>query len=222
MATSRPADDGGEPSLWLSRLRWRMRGESAKVGFVLAVAVDVLLLILLPVSGHGTSLGRALLAALALNVVLVLVGTAGGAWALRKRDPSLPRVVAADRATVYLMALGVAGVAVAGIIHRPAITEQRAKLQAVVSEGQRFVQRHAPAEIAARKDQYDVRRWSTNVYRVCFPTDRPTRAWCVVVRPNRIKNRAKRDTDTRPNDRAGGTAGVAGPSPRKGPPEPVE
>ncbi len=199
-----------------------MRGESAKVGFVLAVAVDVLLLILLPVSGNGTALGRAVVAALALNLVLVLVGSVGGAWALRRRDPSLPRVVAADRAAVYLMAVGVAGVAVAGIIHRPAITEQRAKMEAVIREGQRFVQRHAPAEIAARKDQYDVRRWSTNVYRVCFPHDRPTRAWCVVVRPNRIKNRARRDRDTRPNDRAGGTSGVAGPSPLKAPPESVD
>lgn len=216
MATPRPAD-GGEPSLWLSRLRWRMRGEASKVGFVLAVGVDVLLLILLPISGNGTSLGRAIVVALAINLVLVSVATLGGAWALRRRDPSLPRVVAADRAAIYLMTFGVAAVAIAGIVHRPAITEQRAKMQAVIAEGQRFVERHAPAEIAARKKEHDVRRWSANVYRVCFPTDKPTRAWCVIVRPNRIKNRAKRDKDTRPNDRAGGTAGVAGPSPRKGP-----
>ncbi|MFA4928729.1 MAG: hypothetical protein WC558_09435 [Patulibacter sp.] len=214
MATQRPAD-GGEPSLWFSRLRWRMRGEAAKVGFVLAVGVDVLLLMLLPVSGSGTSLGRAILAAVGINVVLVIVGTLGGAWALRRRDPSLPRVVAADRAAVYLMSIGVAAVGVAGIVHRPAITEQRAKMQAVIAEGQRFVERHAPEEIAARKKEHDVRRWSTNVYRVCFPTDKPTRAWCVIVRPNRIKNRAKRDKDTRPNDRAGGTAGAAGPNPVK-------
>jgi hypothetical protein len=216
MATPRPAD-GGEPSLWLSRLRWRMRGEASKVGFVLAVGVDVLLLILLPISGNGTSLGRAIVVALAINLVLVAVATLGGAWALRRRDPSLPRVVAADRAAIYLMTFGVAAVAIAGIVHRPAITEQRAKMQAVIAEGQRFVERHAPPEIAARKKEHDVRRWSANVYRVCFPTDKPTRAWCVIVRPNRIKNRAKRDKDTRPNDRAGGTAGVAGPSPRKGP-----
>ncbi len=218
MATPRPAD-GGEPSLWISRLRWRLRGEASKVGFVLAVGADVLLLILLPVSGNGTSLGRAIVAALAVNVVLVVVATLGGAWALRRRDPSLPRVVAADRAAIYLMTFGAAAIAIAGIIHRPAITEQRAKMQAVIAEGQRFVQRHAPPEIAARKNEHDVRRWSTNVYRVCFPTDKPAQAWCVIVRPNRIKNRAKRDKDTRPNDRAGGTAGVAGPSPRKGPPE---
>lgn len=218
MATPRPAD-GGEPSLWLSRLRWRMRGEASKVGFVLAVGVDVLLLILLPISGNGTSLGRAIVVALAINVVLVVVATLGGAWALRRRDPSLPRVVAADRAAIYLMTFGVAAVAIAGIVHRPAITEQRAKMQAVIAEGQRFVERHAPPEIAARKKEHDVRRWSANVYRVCFPTDKPTRAWCVIVRPNRIKNRAKRDKDSRPNDRAGGTAGVAGPSPFKGPEE---
>lgn len=218
MATPRPAD-GGEPPLWLSRLRWRMRGEATKVGFVLAVGADVLLLILLPLSGSGTSLGRAIVAALAVNLTLVVVATLGGAWALRRRDPSLPRVVAADRAAIYLMTFGVAAIAVAGIVHRPAITEQRAKMQAVIAEGQRFVQRHAPPEIAARKNEHDVRRWSANVYRVCFPTDKPSQAWCVIVRPNRIKNRAKRDKDIRPNDRAGGTAGVAGPSPRKGPPE---
>lgn len=218
MATPRPAD-GGEPSLWLSRLRWRMRGEASKVGFVLAVGADVLLLILLPISGNGTSLGRAIVLALAFNLVLIVVATLGGAAVLRRRDPSLPRVVAADRAAIYLMSVGVAVVAVAGIVHRPAITEQRAKMQAVIAEGQRFVQRHAPPEIAARKKEHDVRRWSANVYRVCFPTDKPAQAWCVIVRPNRIKNRAKRDKDTRPNDRAGGTAGVAGPNPRKGPPE---
>lgn len=214
MATPRPAD-GGEPSLWLSRLRWRMRGEASKVGFVLAVGIDVLLLIVLPVSGNGTSLGRAIVAALVINLALVTVATLGGAWALRRRDPSLPRVVAADRAAIYLMTFGAAAIAIAGIIHRPAITEQRAKMQAVIAEGQRFVERHAPEEIAARKNEHDIRRLSTNVYRVCFPTDRPTRAWCVIVRPNRIKNRAKRDKDTRPNDRAGGTAGGAGPSPKK-------
>jgi hypothetical protein len=216
MATPRPAD-GGEPSLWFSRLRWRMRGEASKVGFVVAVGVDVLLLMVLPVRGHGTDLTAAIGAAIVLNLLLVVIGTLGGAWALRRRDPSLPRVVAADRAAVYLMAFGVAAVGAAGIIHRPAITEQRAKRQAVIAEGQRFVERHAPKEIAARKNEHDIRRLSTNVYRVCFPTSKPTRAWCVIVRPNRIKNRAKRDKDTRPNDRAGGTAGVAGPSPRKGP-----
>lgn len=198
---------GTEPPLWFARLRWRLKGASARLWLLVAVAVDLLLFLLLPVSGDGWPWSTALLIAIALNVALVLAGGAVGSTLLRRRDPSLPRLVARDRAATYALVAGTVAVCTVGIVHRPAVTAERARFDDMLNTARQLAQRRAPAYVKARLGDVDVRRWTGGVYRVCFPLGQPGRAWCAIVRPDGPGFKARSDTDQRSNDRVGGTAG---------------
>jgi hypothetical protein len=206
-----------EPPLWLARLRWRLRGESARLAFVLAVLAQAALLAVLPVKGDGGVSWTTIAQLVALDLVLAVVGGALGARSLRRRDPSLPRIVARDRAATFTLVAGVVAVLVGGIVHRPALTAEREKVERMVAEAKRVAERRAPEYTKARLRSYDARRLAPSVLRVCFPTRSPDRAWCTVVRPDRGGYRARRDEDTRPNDQAGGTAGPPRPMVRRTP-----
>ena len=83
--------------MWRSRLRWRTRGAKLWPTFVVVVAVEAVLLQLLPVSGDdGPGLFAAVLLAGFFNLVLVAVGAPLAGWWLRSRRPEMPSVVAAD------------------------------------------------------------------------------------------------------------------------------
>src|SRR5215207_11364473 len=90
--------------------------------FGLALVVDALLLHLLPIAGdRGPQLFPALLLAGFLNLVVVAVGAPlGGRW-VRRRRPSLPRVVADDRAGTALLAATAVALLAIGLVHRPAM-----------------------------------------------------------------------------------------------------
>jgi hypothetical protein len=191
----------------MARLRWRLRGESARLAFLGALLADAALLAVLPVRGEGGVSGTTIAQLAAFNLVLAVVGGAIGARTLRRRDPSLPRIVARDRAATMALGLGVLAIAVGGIVHRPALTAEREKFDRMVAEARRVAEKRAPEFTKARLKRFDARYLSPSILRVCFPTRREDRAWCTVVRPDRGGYRARTDKDRRPNDQAGGTAG---------------
>ncbi|WP_210495514.1 hypothetical protein [Patulibacter sp. SYSU D01012] len=196
-----------EPPLWLSRLRWRLRGDSARIGFVLAVVVDTALLAVLPAPAAGQGAGRLLLLAVAGNVVLVAVGGAVGSWALRRRDASLPRIVARDRAATLAMVAGTVAVCAVGLLHEPEEDGRDRRREQVVLAAERLAVRRAPAFTKARLRESDVLPLTGDVYRVCFPARRAGRAWCTFVRRRGEGYRARRDSDPRPNASADALAG---------------
>ena len=126
--------------MWWTRLRWRLRGATMWPTFVLALVVDALLLHLLPIAGdRGPGLFPALLLAGFFNLVVVAVGAPlAGRW-VRRRRPSLPKVVADDRAgTVLLGATAVVLLAI-GLAHRPAIQDQERDFARQAASARRFV-----------------------------------------------------------------------------------
>jgi len=191
-----------EPPLWLARLRWRLRGDSARLAFVAAVAAGVLLLVVLPPWGAPGLTGRRLLGIVGLVAGLALVGGAVGSRLLRGRDPSLPRLVARDRAATLAMGVGVLGLAVGGILHRPAVVAEQERYDGLVAVAKRLATRRAPDYATARLGEADVRRLSRDVLRVCFPLGRPDRAWCAIASRDGDAPRARTDSDPRPNDQA--------------------
>jgi hypothetical protein len=188
-----------EPPLWLARLRWRFRGRSARLAFVAAVAAGALLLATLPPAGDPGLSWRGIALLTGALVVLAVVGGGVGATLLRRRDRSLPRLVARDRAATLAVGVGVLGLLVGGILHRPAVVEKQERFDAMVAEARRLARRRAPDYAVARLDRADVRRLSTDVLRVCFPVGRPDRAWCAIVRRDAGVPRARTDSDPRPN-----------------------
>lgn len=188
-----------EPPFWLARLRWRLRGRSAWPALVGAIAVGGVLLAVLPPRGDpGVGVGEILQLAAAL-LLLGWVGSVVGARLLRRRDPSLPRIVARDRAATLALGAGVLALAVGGILHRPAVVADRQRLDAMIAEARGLAERRAPAYARQRLDEEDVRRLSTDVLRICFPVGRADRAWCAVVRRDDGTPRARTDSDPRSN-----------------------
>ncbi|WP_320672219.1 hypothetical protein [Patulibacter defluvii] len=194
-----------EPPLWVARLRWRLRGSSARIGFVVAVVADAVLLTVLPLSGQGGPLLGAVVLGGFLNLALVIAGGAIGSRLLRRRDPSLPRPIARDRAATYAMLLGVVLIAAAGVRHRPALLAERAQTQRIVQAAQTLASREGPTSI--EREQVDVRQWTENLYRACMPNGQPGRAWCAFVRTDGGDPVARADPDARPNAQVAGVPG---------------
>ncbi|MDO9407608.1 hypothetical protein [Patulibacter sp.] len=189
----------GEPPLWLARLRWRVRGDSARLAFVAGVAAGALLLVVLPPGGApGLSWPR-FAGLIGVVAGLALLGAAVGSRVLRRRDPSLPRLVARDRAATLAIGVGVLGLCVGGILHRPAVVAEQERYDGMVAVAVRLAERRAPEYATDRLDEADVRRLSRDVLRVCFPLGRPDRAWCAIARRDGGVPRARTDSDTRPN-----------------------
>lgn len=190
---------GAEPPFWLARLRWRLRGRSAWPALVAALVVGGVLLDALPPTGDPGVGVREVLELTGVLLLLATVGAATGSRLLRRRDPSLPRLVARDRAATLALLVGVLGLAVGGILHRPAVVAKQERLDAMVAEARSLAERRAPEYARRRLDEPDVRALSVDVLRICFPVGRADRAWCAVVRRDAGTPRARTDSDPRSN-----------------------
>lgn len=190
--------------MWRSRLRWRLRGAWQWPTFTVALVVDALLLARLPFSGGRSNLLGSFLAAGFLNLIVVaVVGRLGGAL-LRRRVPSLPSGVAADRASTIGMA-ALAGLLIAGgIAHRGAVVAQDQTRALAISAARRYAAEHAPAQYLRNLHASDTWEQGPTLFRTCFPGDDPARDWCLVVRTDEPAPIVRRDPDQRPNDTVAG------------------
>jgi hypothetical protein len=193
-------------ALWRSRLRWRMRGAMLWPAFVVAVAVDALLLDLIPIDGDaGPGLFAAALLAGFLNLFVVAVAAPlAGRW-LRRRRRGTPAVVATDQAGTLLLAAVAMLLAVLGLVHRPAVREADADLGIQAAEARRFVLDRAPSQYQANVEHLNTWKQGPNLYRTCVPGRDPRRAFCVIVKTDRSPPTVVRDRDQRPNGTAAGT-----------------
>jgi hypothetical protein len=189
-----------DPPIWLARLRWKVRGDSARLAVAGAIAVGCAAFAVLPPAGSPGLTGLRFLLVVGAVVAVGLVGGGIGSKLLRRRDPSLPRMVARDRAATLTLVVGTVALLVGGLLHRPAVVAEQERYDGLVAAGKRLAARRAPAYAVARRDEADVRRLSTDVLRVCFPVGRPDRAWCAIVRRDGATPRARTDSDPRPND----------------------
>lgn len=193
--------------MWASRLRWRLRGAKLWPTFVIVVAVEAVLLELLPVAGDdGPGLFAAVLLVGFPNLVLVAVAAPlAGGW-LRRRRPALPKVVATDRAGTALLLAGVALVLVLGLAHRPAVSAAHDDLAAQAAQARRFFVSQAPREYQHNVDHLSTWKQGPDLYRTCVAGPDPERAFCVFVNTDQSPPGVTRDPDQRPNaavERAG-------------------
>jgi hypothetical protein len=185
--------------VWLTRLRWRLRGAVLWPAFALLTAVDAVLLARLPVYGTGPDGAvPALLLSGALNLVCVAVLAPAGGWLLRRRRPDLPRPVAADVAgTAALLALAL-GLVVAGAAHRSEVRAERRALAAQASAVARYVHAQEPRYVRGLP-YMDTVRLGKDQYRSCVPGPDPDRWLCVIVDTDQDPPGVSRDGDATPN-----------------------
>jgi len=185
--------------LWMSRLRWRMRGAWMWPAFAALTVVDALLVHVRPISGERTALIPALLLAGFLNLLAVAVGAPVAGALLRRYRQDLPRVVAQDYAGTALLLAVAAALAAGGAVHRPAVLAQRRDLRTQEAAARAYVLRRAPPVYRAHLGLADTRRIDRHLYRTCVPGDDPMRALCVFVDTTRSPPAVRPDPDRETN-----------------------
>jgi hypothetical protein len=185
--------------LWLTRLRWRMRGAWLWPAFLGLTLVDgVLITELPPYDWTPPGLVGGLLLAGFANLALLAVVAPFAGRALRRRRPDLPRPIAFDYAGTALICALALIVLVGGVLHRPAVAARQDDAEALSAAVRSYVTAHAP-EWAEGLDRVAVREYAPEVFRACVPGADPTRALCLIVDTDRRPARVTRDDSMQPD-----------------------
>jgi hypothetical protein len=188
-----------EQSVWLTRMRWRMKGAWLWPAFVALTLAEAVALERLPVSGDGPGgIVPAVLLAGFANLIVVAAGTPLAGRALRRRRPDLPRAVADNYAGTALLALVAAVIVGAGLVHRPAVVAEQDALRAQAAAVHDYVvsqePRYAPGLALA-----DPLRLEAGLYRTCVPGRDPHRWLCLYVNTTQRPAGVTLDRDRTPN-----------------------
>jgi hypothetical protein len=186
--------------VWLTRLRWRLRGATMWPAFLLALIVDAVLLRVLPIAGdRPPDVFAAVLLAFFFNLVAVAAGAPLGGRIVRRRWRGLPKVVADDRAgTALIGALALALLAI-GLAHRPTVRAEGREFDVQAASARQFVVERAPLAFRANADHMDTWKQGPDLYRTCAPGPNPRRAFCVIVDMRLRPPHVIRDRDQSPN-----------------------
>jgi hypothetical protein len=186
--------------VWLTRLRWRLRGATMWPAFLVALVFDAVLLHWLPISGDvAPDLFAAVLLAFFFNLVAVAVGAPLLGRLVRRRWPGLPKVVADDRAGTALVAATAAVLLGLGLAHRPAVQRQQDAFDAQAAAARTFVLARAPARFRAHVDRMDTWKQGAGLYRTCVPGPNDRRSFCVFVNTRHDPPLVIGDRDQSPN-----------------------
>ena len=193
--------EGQEDSLWVARMRWRMRGAWLWPAFVALTLAEGVALELLPVAGDGPGgvVPGVLLAGFANLIAVAVIAPLVGAR-LRRRRPDLPRVIADNYAGTALLCAGALALLAAGLAHRPQVAAEQADRGAMVGALHDYVVAQAPAYrdgIAAA----EAVRLEEDFYRACVPGPDPKRWLCLFVSTDQRPAGVTVDPDRSPNAR---------------------
>jgi hypothetical protein len=188
-----------ESSVWLTRMRWRLRGAWLWPAFVLLTLAEGVALQALPIAGDGPGgvVPGVLLAGFA-NLIVVAVGAPLAGHRLRKRRPDLPRVVADNYAGTALLATVALGILALGLLHRPARVAEEDDLRAQAAAVHDYVLAQAP-EYRSGIALADPLRVEEDLYRTCVPGRDPKRWLCLYVNTGQRPPGVTLDHDRAPN-----------------------
>jgi hypothetical protein len=188
-----------EQSVWLTRMRWRMRGAWLWPSFIVLTLVEGVALDALPISGDGPGglLPGVLLAGFGNLILIAAVAPLAG-HRLRKRRPDLPRVVAQNYAGTALLVAFAATLVAGGLIHRPAVLAAEDDLRAQAAAVHDYVLAQAP-EYSPGIALADPLRVEDDLYRTCVPGPDPKRWLCLYVNTEQRPAGITLDQDRAPN-----------------------
>ena len=185
--------------MWATRLRWRLKGASQWPAFVLFTTVEGMLLNELPISGDGPGglIPGVLLAGFG-NLFLIAVVAPLLGRLIRRRQPDLPKLIATDFAGTALLAFAALALLAAGLIHRPAVLQERADRAAQFAAVRTYVETQARRH-REYLDAADTIRLSEDLFRTCVPGPDARRPLCLFVDTDQHPPGITRDTDLTPN-----------------------
>jgi hypothetical protein len=168
---------------WLARLRWRRRGAWLWPTFVAATAADALIVHALPFLGSSQSLAGGIVAGLFFNLLLVVLLARPLGALLRRRRTDMPSAVAGNYGGTAAVLVVPVALLVAGLVHHPAIEDQRRVLDDAIIRAIAYIGDRAPDAFRANvqhTDTYTIEPGS--IYRTCVPNAARTRTYCVIVK----------------------------------------
>ena len=185
-----------EQSVWLTRMRWRLRGAWLWPAFVGLTLAEGVALQLLPVAGDGPGgvLPGVLLAGFANLILIAAVAPLAGHRLRRRRA----RVVLRHDAGTALLLLFAAAVLAGGLIHRPAVVAAEEDLRAQAFAVHNFVLTQEP-KYAPGIALADPMRVQDDLYRTCVPGPDPKRWLCLYVDTKQRPAGVTLDNDGTPN-----------------------
>ena len=167
---------------WLARLRWRRRGAWLWPAFAAFTAIDAVVGHALPASGDTEALPAAAIAALALNLIAVLLLSRPLGALLRRTRKDLPGVVARNYAGTGVVVAVALALLSAGLAHHDAIVANQHAMRDAITRAQAWIGDRAPPAFrrnAALLDTFTIQPGS--VYRSCAPSNDGQRSYCVIV-----------------------------------------
>lgn len=169
----------------LVRLRWRRAGAWLWPAFILLTAADAVIGHQLPPAGATETLAAAALLALFVNLLGVLLLSRPLGWALRRRRPDLPGIVARDYGGTFVVLAVTAAILAAGLMHAPAIRASQRSMQDAIARAQAWIGDRAPAEFRRNLQFVSLLEIQAGaIYRACVPSPDGTRNFCVIVNRN--------------------------------------
>jgi hypothetical protein len=185
--------------VWLTRLRWRLRGALMWPLAAVLLVADTVLIHELPFAGTRPDWFLSLLLAGFFELFVLGVAAPLAGRLLRRRRPDLPVVVAGDRAgTVLLLAL-TALLGGTGLVHHARVRDQRDALAQGLRQVRAYVTHSAPAEYRRHVSQTSALRFGEDLYRACVPGDDPDRWLCLFVFTDQHPPGLRRDSNRAPN-----------------------
>lgn len=185
----------------ITLIRWRFSGALQWPLFAVLTVADAVLLRVLPISGTGTPLASGLLLAMFFNLVAVAGLGRILAWALRRRRPDVPRVVAEDRAGVALLCTVTLALVTGGILHAPQADDAEQALRAQQKAAEAYVLAHGQPAHRAQLGAMDTEQHSADFFRTCVPGDpaREVAALCLLIDTSQDPPKVVVDRDRSPN-----------------------
>src|SRR4051794_17689664 len=186
--------------VWTARLRWRLRGATMWPAFLIALVVDTVLLRALPIAGdQAPDVFAAALLGGFFNLLAVAVGAPLLGRFVRRRRPSLPKVIADDRAGTALIGAVAAALLAIGIVHHPVLEARARDFDVQAAAARQFVLGRAPHRFAANVDRMDTMKQGPGLYRSCVPGPTRRRSFCVFVATRMPPPAVIGDHDQSPN-----------------------
>lgn len=193
--------DERDQRLWLTRLRWRLRGAWQAPAFIVLTAVEAALLRWLPFSGDdGLDLVGGVLLAGFSNLAICGALAPLLAWATRRRRAAtVPAEVARDRAATVLM-LGLALLVLAGgITHRGHVSDSDLAHDRQLRAVRAWVAHHAGPEYQAGARAPSTWKLARDRYRTCIVGREPGRELCLFVTTDQAQPIVRKDDSQEPN-----------------------
>jgi hypothetical protein len=167
---------------WLARLRWRRRGAWLWPTFVVLTGLDAVIVHALPFLGDSQSLAGGIIAAVFINLLLVVLFSRPLGAVLRRRRPDMPTTVARNYAGTVAVLVVPPLLLLAGLLHRPAIENQQRMLDDAITRAIAYIGDRAPDAFRANVGHTDTFTIQAGtVYRTCVPNRAGTRTYCVIV-----------------------------------------